>query len=480
MIRRLSDTVPVQVIEAIEEKLGPSGCIHDADEMAPYLADRRGKYVANTPLIARPKDTDEVSAVMGICHRHGVGVVPQGGNTGLVGGSVPDESGTQILLSLERLRRVREVDRLNYSITVEAGCVLADVQSAASNEGLLFPLSLAAEGSCQIGGNLGTNAGGTQVLRYGNTRDLVLGLEVVLADGRVWDGLRRLRKDNTGYNLKHLFIGSEGTLGVITAAILKLFPRNKQELTGLVALASAQAASHFLARLKRECGDCVTTYEYMHRNCLDLVFRKIPGTADPLDESYGHYALVQIDSVLAGDELREGFELALEQGLEEGEVLNATMAASGDQAARLWRLREAIPEAARVSGAGIRHDVAVPVSRVAEFLIQATDLVERIHPDSYLIPFGHMGDGNIHFNLIQPEGVAAEVFLAPEEELRQAVYQLVYSMQGSFSAEHGIGRLKRDDLSKYRDPLEVEMMRSLKSALDPTGILNPGKVIPER
>ena len=445
--------------------------------MVPYLADRRGKYLANTPLVARPGTTAEVAAVMRICHQHGVGVVPQGGNTGLVGGSVPDETGSQILLSLERLRRVHEVDTLNYSITVEAGCVLADVQSAAANEGLLFPLSLAAEGSCQIGGNLGTNAGGTQVLRYGNTRDLVLGLEVVLADGSIWDGLRRLRKDNTGYNLKHLFIGSEGTLGVITAAIFKLFPGIKQELTGLVAVASAHAASHFLARLKRECGDCVTTFEYIHRNCLDLVFRKIPGTADPLDETYEHYALVQIDSVLAGNELQEGLHRALERGLEDGEVLNATIANSSEQAARLWRLREAIPEAARISGAGIRHDVAVPVSAVADFLIEATELVKRMHPSAFLIPFGHMGDGNIHFNMIQPEDAVPEEFLAPEDELRQAIYQLVHSMQGSFSAEHGIGRLKRDDLIRYRDPLEVQMMRSLKGALDPTGILNPGKVV---
>ena len=469
--------VPAHVVEAIEKALGPSGCIRDPREMEPYLADRRGIYLANTPLVARPATTAEVAAVMRICHHHGVGVVPQGGNTGLVGGSVPDETGSQILLSLERLRRVRDLDTLNYSITVEAGCVLADVQSAAANEDLLFPLSLAAEGSCQIGGNLGTNAGGTQVLRYGNTRDLVLGLEVVLADGSIWDGLRRLRKDNTGYNLKHLFIGSEGTLGVITAAIFKLFPGIKQELTGLVAVASAHAASHFLARLKRECGDCVTTFEYIHRNCLDLVFRKIPGTADPLDEPYEHYALVQIDSVLAGNELQEGLHRALERGLEEGEVLNATIASSSDQADRLWRLREAIPEAARISGAGIRHDVAVPVSAVADFLTEATELVNRMHPSSFLIPFGHMGDGNIHFNLIQPEGAIAEEFLAPEDELRQAIYELVHSMQGSFSAEHGIGRLKRDDLLKYRDPLEVQMMRSVKTALDPSGILNPGKVI---
>lgn len=469
--------VPAQVLEAIEKGLGSSGCIRDPDEMVPYLADRRGKYLANTPLVARPGTTAEVAQVMRTCHQYGVGVVPQGGNTGLVGGSVPDETGSQILLSLERLRRVREVDTLNYSITVEAGCVLADVQSAAAAEDLLFPLSLAAEGSCQIGGNLGTNAGGTQVLRYGNTRDLVLGLEVVLADGSIWDGLRRLRKDNTGYNLKHLFIGSEGTLGVITAAVFKLFPGIKQELTGLVAVASAHAASRFLARLKRECGDCVTTFEYIHRNCLDLVFRKIPGTADPLDETYEHYALVQIDSVLTGNEMREGLHRALERGLEDREVLNATIANSSEQATRLWRLREAIPEAARISGAGIRHDVAVPVSAVADFLSEATELVNRMHPRSFLIPFGHMGDGNIHFNLIQPEDAIPEEFLAPEDELRQAIYRLAHSMQGSFSAEHGIGRLKRDDLIKYRDPLEVQMMRSLKGALDPTGILNPGKVV---
>ena len=286
-----------------------------------------------------------------------------------------------------------------------------------------------------------------------------------------------MRKDNTGYNLKHLFIGSEGTLGVITAAIFKLYPQIKQELTGFVALASVHAASRFLARLKRECGDCVTTFEYIHRNCLDLVFREIPDTSDPLEEHYQHYALVQVDSVLTGDELQVGFEKALKEGLDDGEVLNATIASSSTQAARLWRIREAIPEAAKLSGVGIRHDVAVPVSRVADFLTEASALVEKMHPESFLIPFGHMGDGNIHFNLIAPEGASPAEFLAPEETLRQAIYQLVHSMQGSFSAEHGIGRLKREDLVRYRDPLEVQMMRSLKSVLDPAGILNPGKVI---
>ncbi len=281
--------------------------------MAPYLEDRRGRYEALTPLVARPASTSEVSEVVGICAEAGVGIVPQGGNTGLVGGSVPDDSGGQILLSLDRMRRVREIDVANFTATVEAGCVLADLQAAADQADLLFPLSLAAEGSCQIGGNLATNAGGTAVIRYGNMRDLVLGLEVVLADGRVWDGLRRLRKDNTGYCLKQLFVGSEGTLGIITAAVLKLFPKPTQVQTSFVAVPSPQMAGRFLTRCRKTCGDAVTTFEYIDRSCIDLVLEHIPGTRDPLDEPYEHYLLVELSSSQAGDDLERGLEDALQQ-----------------------------------------------------------------------------------------------------------------------------------------------------------------------
>jgi FAD/FMN-containing dehydrogenase len=403
--------------------------------------------------------------------------VPQGGNTGYVGGSVPREEGGELLVSLGRMNRVREVDPLDFTITVEAGCILAEVQRAAAAVDRLFPLSLAAEGSCQIGGNLSTNAGGTAVLRYGNARDLVLGLEVVLPDGTVWDGLRRLRKDNRGYDLKQLFLGAEGTLGIITAAVLKLFPQPGESCTALVAVADPDAATRLLARFRDMTGDGVASFEYLNRVCVDLVLEHLPGSADPFDRPYRHYVLVELTSGRRDGGLQDLAESVLGEAFEAGEALDAVIAASSAQAERLWALRESIPEAQRLAGGCIKHDVSVPVSRVPEFLAEATALAERAIAGVRVAPFGHLGDGNVHFNLTQPQGGEREAFLGHGERITDAVHALAARLDGSFSAEHGIGRLKREDLRRYKAPEELSLMDALKQTLDPKGIMNPGKVL---
>lgn len=468
--------VPERVIQALKAAVGPKGWIADEADKAPYLVDARELYRGRTPLVLRPASTEEVAAVVRICDDAGVGIVPQGGNTGYVGGSVPGEGGGEVLVSLGRMRRVRAIDPLDYTITVEAGCVLAEVQQAAEAAGRLFPLSLAAEGSCQIGGNLSTNAGGTAVLRYGNARDLVLGLEVVLPDGTVWDGLRRLRKDNRGYDLKQLFLGAEGTLGIITAAVLKLFPRPKERCTAFVAVADPSAATRLLARFREASGDAVTSFEYLHRACLDLVLQHLSDSTDPFEQAYEHYVLVELGSG-ERDGLRELTEGMLAEALEAGEVLDAVIAASEAQGGRLWALREGIPEAQKLAGASIKHDVSVPVSRVPEFLTRATALAEQAIPGVRVAPFGHLGDGNVHFNLTQPVTAEPAAFLAHGERITYQIHELAAALDGSFSAEHGIGRLKREELRRYKAPVELALMAALKRALDPKGIMNPGKIL---
>lgn len=481
MSKRMNPQQPqglcTSVLEDLKTVLGDGGYLTAPEDMNPYLTDRRGLFAARTAMVARPRSTAQVCEVVKICARAGVGIVPQGGNTGLVGGSVPDDSGAELLLSLSRMNAVREVDRLNSTATVEAGCILADVQRVAEEAGLLFPLSLAAEGSCQIGGNLATNAGGTAVLRYGNARDLVLGLEVVMASGEVWNGLRRLRKDNTGYDLKQLFLGSEGTLGVITAAVVKLFPQPKQVHAAFVALRSADATTRLLMSCHEAVGEALTTFEYLDRASVELPLRYVPDTRRPLAQGYDHYVFLELGSAHEGDDLGERLESILERGYTSGDILDATIAQTGAQRDALWRLREAIPEATRAAGAGIKHDVSVPVSRVPEFLQRAGEIIRRLHPAAVIVSFGHIGDGNIHYNLSQPSDVSAEEFLAPEAPVREAIYELVAGLDGSFSAEHGIGRLKRDALERYRPGVEIEMMRTLKRALDPHNILNPGRVV---
>ena len=470
-------TIDTETLDRLKTVVGPSGFIDDVAEMEGYLRDERRFYRGKTPLVLRPSSTGEVSSIVRICAEAGIAIVPQGGNTGLCGGSVPDESGSQILLSLSRMRKIREVDAVNYTLTAEAGCVLADIQAAAREAGRLFPLSLAAEGSCQIGGNLSTNAGGTQVLRYGNAKELVLGLEVVLPNGEVWNGLRRLRKDNTGYDLKQLFLGSEGTLGIITAAVLKLFPLPKESCTALLAARDPAAATALLSRLRDASGDVVTSYEYIHRQCLDLVFRHMQGFVDPFDHRYEHYVLVELCASRSGAGLDEVLESVCGEALESGEVLDAVVSTSEAQRQQLWGLREAIPEAQKHAGVCIKHDVSVSVSRVPEFLEKGTRLLNDAMPEAPVIAFGHMGDGNVHFNLQQAEGDDPEEFLSHAPRITKMIHDLAAELEGSFSAEHGIGKLKRDDLYGYKSEVELELMRALKGALDPMGIMNPGKVI---
>jgi len=468
---------PAEALRRIREIVGPKGWSDDPAELDPLLRDQRGLYVGRTALLVRPATTDEVSAVVAACAEHRIAIVPQGGNTGLCGGATPHESGTEILLSLTRLNRVRATDPGNYTMTVEAGCVLADIQAAAESADRLFPLSLGAEGSCQIGGNISTNAGGVAVLRYGNMRDLVLGLEVVLPDGQVWDGLRGLRKDNTGYDLKQLFIGAEGTLGVVTAAVLKLFPRPQDVQTAFVALRDLDAAIELLAAARMASGDAVTSLELIPRLALDFAIRHVGGVADPLREVYENYVLVEFSGSRPEGGMAANMEAFLADAFEKGLVLDAAIAQSEAQRAEMWRIREAIVEAQKFEGGSIKHDVSVPVDRSPDFIRRAVAAVEAAMPGIRPLPFGHIGDGNIHFNLSQPPDMDRDAFLARWGEMNRIVHDIVAGLGGSISAEHGLGRLKREEIARYKSALEIELMRSVKAALDQQGIMNPGKVV---
>jgi D-lactate dehydrogenase (cytochrome) len=406
-----------------------------------------------------------------------VPIVPQGGNTSLCGAATPFEHGNEVVLSLTRINRVRTVDPLNYAITVEAGVILADVQRAAAEHDRLFPLSLGGEGTARIGGNLSTNAGGTGVLRYGNARDLVLGIEVVLPDGTVWDGLRGLRKDNTGYDLKQLFIGAEGTLGIITAAVLKLFPRPAVLETAFAGLPKAEAAIELLSRARKRTDDKVAAFELIARVPLEMVLRRIPGARDPLARPHPWYALIEISSGRADGGLRAELEALLAEAIDDGLVEDAAVAESGEQRKDFWRLRETIPEAQKHEGASIKHDVSVAVSRTAEFMAAASKDVDAIVPGARIVAFGHVGDGNIHFNIAQPAGDDGARFRARAEDITRAIHDLVDRMDGSISAEHGIGRYKKDELARYKPAAALDLMRRIKDAIDPDGIMNPGKVI---
>ena len=468
--------ISTDIIEQLKAIVGLRGYIDDEAGKAAYLNDTRDLYHGLSPLVLRPASTEAVAAIVRLCDQAGVGIVPQGGNTGLVGGSVPTRAGNQVVLSLARMNKVREVDAINYTMTVEAGCVLAEVQNAAREADRLFPLSLAAEGSCQIGGNLSTNAGGTAVLRYGNAKELVLGLEAVLPNGDIWNGLRRLRKDNTGYDLKQLFLGAEGSLGVITAAVLKLFPLPVDRATALVAIPDVQAAPTLLAMLREASGDTITTFEYLQRACLDILAAHTD-LGDPFDEVYGHYALVELTSSRRDAELHPLLERTLERAFENNIAVNAVIATSGAQTDKLWRMRETLPEAQKNLGAGIKHDVSVPVSRVPEFILRATQYCEETIEGARVVAFGHIGDGNVHFNLMQPEGADPAEFLTHGETITTRIHDIAVELDGSFSAEHGIGQLKMPDMQRYKSTIELNLMRTLKRTLDPNNTMNPGKVL---
>jgi len=464
------------LLARLEAITGVANVLRSASDVEPYLVDHRGRYRGAALAVVRPASTAEVSAIVSACAEHGVPMVAQGGNTGLCGGATPDATGHVVLLSLTRMNRVRAIDSENATITVEAGVPLAQVQDAAAERGLLFPLSLASEGSCTIGGNLSTNAGGTAVLRFGNARELTLGLEVVLADGRVWDGLRGLRKDNTGYDLKQLFIGAEGTLGIVTAAVLKLFAMPRTRVTALAAVDDVARAIALLRLATGTLGDRLVGFELVGDVALKLSQQHHPGSADPLP-GYAWYALLQADDNAADAPLSTLMESTLEQAAEAGVVRDATIAQSQEQAARLWALRENISEAQRREGPNIKHDIALPVSAIPRFLADAERGLTTALPGVRFVVFGHLGDGNLHYNLSAPEGADVHRFMDNMPLANRIVHDLVAAAGGSISAEHGIGQLKRDELRHYKSPLEIELMQRVKSALDPRGLLNPGKVL---
>lgn len=457
--------------------VGPLGYLDQAADIEPFLVDHRKLYRGATPLVLRPDSTEQVSGIMRMCNEARVGVVPVGGNTGYCGGATPSEDGSQIVVSLSRMRRIRSVDPLNYTMIAEAGCVLAEVQAAAASVDRLFPMSLGSEGSCQLGGNLSTNAGGTAVLRYGMMRDLILGLEVVLPDGRILDGLKPLRKDNTGYDLRDLFIGAEGTLGVITAAACKLFSRPASTVTALVGLTDPQRAVALLARLRAFTGDAVSTFELIPRMAMELVLEHIPNTANPLDQQHDWYVLLEIGMGRHDESLSGAIEAELAAAMEEGQISDAALASSGSQREMFWRLRETISEAQRRIGASIKHDVSVTTSELPRFIIEASELVHAISPRGRIVSYGHLGDGNLHFNVSRPLDGDDESFLRLAPSINRAVHDLIARYGGSISAEHGIGRLKREELIRYKQPAALDVMRTIKQALDPNGIMNPGKVL---
>ena len=466
-----------ETIEALVRIVGEDHAIRDPDEMAPYLEEWRDRYHGKAALVLMPATTEEVAAILALANETRTAIVPQGGNTGLVGGQIPFESGHEIVVCLARLNRVRGIDLEGNTMTVEAGLVLAKAQGVASNAGRLFPLSLASEGSCQIGGVLATNAGGMAVLTYGNARDLALGLEVVLADGRIWNGLRALRKDNSGYDLRDLFIGSEGTLGIITAAVLRLFPKPVESVTACVGLDQLERAPLFFSRAAEHAGATLTAFEIMPRIGLDFVLKHGNDTRDPLPSAHPWYILFELTSPRAGHALTPIAEGLLEAGVESGEIAEAVVASSLTQAAELWRLRELMSEVQKHEGGSIKHDVAVPIARVPELIVRANQLVELMIPGARPVPFGHLGDGNIHYNVSQPPGMERAIFLSQWEALNAAVHEIVLDLGGTISAEHGIGRLKRDLLPHAKQPVELELMRRIKTAFDPHNILNPGKVL---
>ena len=468
---------PNALLDSIAKIVGDKGLIRDPADIEPYIVDQRKAYIGATPMVIRPASTEEVSKVVALCAKTGTAIVPQGGNTGLCGGATPSKEGDQLLLSLTRMNKVRGVDPLNYTLTAEAGVILADVQKSADDHDRLFPLSLGAEGTARIGGNLATNAGGTGVLRYGNARELVVGIEVVLPNGEIWDGLSSLRKDNTGYDLKQLFIGSEGTLGIITACVLKLFPKPRDVQTGFAAVRDVNAAIEILARARAASDDRVTAFEWMARNGLNLVFKNIPGARDPLSQKYKEYLLIELSSGHEDGGLRETLENILGDAMERGEVLDATIAESRQQAVDMWKLRETIPEAQAIEGTGIKHDISVPVSAMPEFLERANAEVAEAVDGIQICAFGHIGDGNAHYNLNQPDDIDGEAFLEYKDELNRIVHDIATNLRGSISAEHGIGRLKREELQHYKSPIALDVMRNIKAAIDPKQIMNPGKVL---
>ncbi|MGI9221211.1 MAG: FAD-binding oxidoreductase [Woeseiaceae bacterium] len=461
------------LLDELKTIVGESAWSTNDAELQPWLTERRGAVQGRTAIMLSPDTTEKVSKIVAVCADAGVAVVPQGGNTGLCGGAIPDASGEQVLLSMSRLNRIRAVDADSFSMTVEAGCILQNAQQAALAEQRLLPLSLAAEGSCQIGGNLSTDAGGINVIRYGTARQQVLGLEVVLADGSVWDGLRALRKDTGGYDLKQLFIGSEGTLGIITAATLRLYPYYADPSVALVAIESASDAIRLLGRLRAACSDQLSAFELMSARAFRIGSEHIGSSPQPFAEPHAWYVLIES----SGGQDEDILQRALTAEVESNSVRDVILAKNGSEADKLWRIRHSISDGQKAEGASIKHDISVPIGRIDEFMSRAEPAVLKQVPETRIVAFGHVGDGNLHYNLSQPVDADGDAFRAQAVAATRVIYDLVAELGGSFSAEHGVGVLKRPYLAEYRGGLELDIMRTLKQAMDPKNILNPGKVI---
>ena len=457
--------------------VGAPNAVTDPSGQAPYLVESRGLYKGTTPVVLKPGTVGEVSAIMKLASETGVAIVPQGGNTGHVAGQIPRPGAGDVVLSLERLNRIRDIDPIGNVIVADAGCILADIQAAADDHNRLFPLSLGSEGSCRIGGNLSTNAGGTAVLAYGNMRQLCLGLEVVLPTGEIWDGLRRLKKDNTGYDLRDLFIGAEGTLGVITGAVLKLFPKPLGHQVAFAGLGSVEDALALFDKASSLCGPALTGFELMPRLGVEFTSRHIPGVRDPLETKHAWYALIDVSTSDSAESAERMMQALLEEEIAAGLVENAVVATSEAQRKALWHMRESMSPAQKPEGGSIKHDVSVPVSSIPAFIAEADAAVMKAIPGARICAFGHMGDGNIHYNISQPVGADKDAFIDRWREINEIVHGIVLRYQGSISAEHGIGQLKRDELARVRPAIEIELMQRIKHAFDPAGIMNPDKVL---
>ena len=469
--------IPAGLLSSLTAIVGAANALTAPADTLPYVTEWRNLWHGTTPLVLRPRSTAEVSAILKIAHAENLPIIAQSGNTGLVGAQVPDESGREIILSLTRMNAIRAIDAEGYTLTAEAGVTLRTVQETAENHDRLFPLSLASEGSCMVGGNLSTNAGGINVLAYGNARDMVLGLEVVMADGRIWNGLRALRKDNTGYDLKQLFIGGEGTLGVITAAVLKLWPRPREKATAFIGLQSPAHALTLFQSLKSACGPGLTAYELLPRLAIDFLLRNYSKYRDPLANRHAWYVLMDMSGATAGGATRAALESELAAALEAGTVDDVVIAQNLEQQRTFWAMREDLSETQKPEGGSIKHDVSVPIARIPELIARGDAAAEQRMPGIRPLPFGHFGDGNLHYNMSQPVGMDKTAFLARTPEISKIVYDLVLELGGSISAEHGIGRLKREQLREVKSPLELEMMHAIKTAFDPKGILSPGRIL---
>ena len=465
-----------EALKQLKSVVGESNYIDDPKKMDAYLSDWRNHFRGSSPLILKPTNTKMVSEILSICNSNSISVVPQGGNTGLVGGSVPSERGNELIISLEKMNKILDIDPINYTMTIEAGCILSNVQEAALNADRIFPLSLAAEGSCQVGGNLATNAGGTGVLRYGNAKELVLGLEVVLADGSIINSLKRLRKDNTGYDLKQLFMGSEGTLGVITKAVIKLFPIPRNKVTCILALPNIDATVDVLASFRVLTGDNITAFEYLDRNCINLLIKKLE-LNDIFYKKYEHYALVELSSSRQNENLMLLLEDAISTSIKNESVSDAIVASNETQAAQFWNLRESLSELLKNNGDFVTFDISVSISLLPELIEKAEKICNHVCKNSKAYIFGHIGDGNIHYYLFKPTKMTNNEFQILKDQIKASIYDITMELEGSYSAEHGIGLTKKEELKKYSSQSEIDLMKLIKKSLDPNNIMNPGKVL---